>query len=215
MTDNILEELFKLQQDNKDENVKTLLNVLIYLKMNEEKAERYTDNVYLINIEGNQYFEIKNYDMNMVFYKDDKLSDRIPLFRHKPHLDKDKNETFAVISDYYKEIVDNIDLLNKYKPPIKKSILTLDKLSVLDNIIFNFVYGTCVEYHYIDQFDFENYLEEHNKDIKSITINEKIIPRTEFLTDKFQKREYDESIESESYELLKYLKDCKLNKYIL
>jgi hypothetical protein len=214
MIDKLLEKLLELQQDNNDEKVRTLLNVLIYLKMNEEKAEKYTDDTYFINIEDNQYFEIRNYSVNMIFYEKEKITDRFPLFRHNPNQINETNNDFILISNYYKEIVDNIIILNKNKDCIKKSILTIEKMSPLDDIIINFTYGTTVEYHFLDQFDFESYLEEHHKDIISITINDEIISRTEYLTDKFQKTEYDESIESESYEFLKYLKDHKMNKYI-
>jgi len=215
MTENLLEKLLELKQNINNDNIQTMLNVLIYLKMNEDRSEKYTEDVYLLNIENNQYFEIRNYNLNMIFYKDEKLSDRVPLFRYNPPKLKDDNHNFVEISNYYKEIIDNIIKLNINKEGIKKSILNIEKLSTLDDIIFYFVYGTSIEYHYIDLFDFETYVEEHHKDIQSISINDEIITRKEFLTDKFQKTEYDDSLESESYEFLKYLKEYKLNKYVL
>jgi hypothetical protein len=210
---NILEELYILKDDIKNETILELINILIFIEINIDDIKKYSENIYILNIDEYYFFEIINNDINYIILKNGKIEKRIKLFKHhKKELTLDI--TLDLISQLYITIINNIDLKYKNTESIRKKCSKLN-VNELDNIKIIFLDNTIIEkYHYIDDSDFDFYLDEQKYRIDKIIINTIEYKRNEIYTDEFQKEELETLYKEENYEMLELIKKNNLNKFI-
>jgi hypothetical protein len=210
---NILEELYNLKDDIKNETILELINILIFIEINMDDVKKYSENIYILNIDEFYFFEIINNDINYIILKNGKIEKRIKLFKHHKK-ELTLNITLDLISQLYITIINNIDLKYKDTNSIRKKCSKLN-VNELDNIKIIFLDNTIIEkYYYIDDTDFDFYLEEQKYRIDKIIINNIEYVRTEIYTDEFQKEELETLYNEENYETLELIKKNNLNKFI-
>jgi len=210
---NILEELYNLKDDIKNETILELINILIFIEINMDDVKKYSENIYILNIDEFYFFEIINNDINYIILKNGKIEKRIKLFKHHKK-ELTLNITLDLISQLYITIINNIDLKYKDTNSIRKKCSKLN-VNELDNIKIILLDNTIIEkYHYIDDTDFDFYLEEQKYRIDKIIINDIEYIRNEIYTEEFQKEELETLYNEENYETLELIKKNNLNKFI-
>lgn len=211
--DDILQELNQIKKINDDEEIDTLINILVYLKINENNVIKYTDDIYFINVEDDIYLEVKKMDINYIIYSNNRINKRVKLYKY--HINTlNKNDNYKKISKIYTTILQEISDLNYMNNSVRENCLKIS-INSNDKVSIRFIDGSYIEnYHFIDEEDFEIFMEDNSNNIKNITINSILYERKDIFSDEYQQREYADSLIKEDYEFLNYLKINKLNKYL-